>query len=62
MPVTQELIDMAREQKLLEATGTLNANDSYTVSPGSSSDAGEIEVQLSGAAAATLASHCARAR
>jgi hypothetical protein len=26
MPVTQELIDMAREQKLLEATGTLNAN------------------------------------
>ena len=25
-PVTQELIDMAREQKLLEATGTLNAN------------------------------------
>ena len=26
VPVTQELIDMAREQKLLEATGTLNAN------------------------------------
>ncbi|MQQ09401.1 ATPase [Epibacterium sp. SM1979] len=25
--VTQELIDMAREQKLLEATGTLNANN-----------------------------------
>ncbi len=25
-PITQELIDMAREQKLLEATGTLNAN------------------------------------
>ncbi len=25
-PVTQELIDLAREQKLLEATGTLNAN------------------------------------
>ncbi|MCK5501783.1 MAG: ATPase, partial [Tritonibacter mobilis] len=24
--VTQELVDMAREQKLLEATGTLNAN------------------------------------
>lgn len=27
MPVTQELIDMAREQRLLEATGTLNANN-----------------------------------
>ena len=26
IPVTQELVDMAREQKLLEATGTLNAN------------------------------------
>ena len=26
VPVTQELVDMAREQKLLEATGTLNAN------------------------------------
>lgn len=26
IPVTQELIDMAREQKLLEATGTLSAN------------------------------------
>ncbi|AUQ67487.1 hypothetical protein PhaeoP78_02648 [Phaeobacter inhibens] len=25
-PVTQELVDIAREQKLLEATGTLNAN------------------------------------
>ncbi|MEL7012655.1 MAG: ATPase, partial [Pseudomonadota bacterium] len=24
--VTQEIVDMAREQKLLEATGTLNAN------------------------------------
>ncbi len=27
IPITQELIDMAREQKLLEATGTLNANN-----------------------------------
>lgn len=27
IPVTQELVDMAREQKLLEATGTLNANN-----------------------------------
>jgi hypothetical protein len=26
IPVTQELVDMAREQRLLEATGTLNAN------------------------------------
>ena len=26
LPVTQELVDMAREQRLLEATGTLNAN------------------------------------
>ncbi len=26
MPITQELVDIAREQKLLEATGTLNAN------------------------------------
>ncbi len=26
IPITQELIDIAREQKLLEATGTLNAN------------------------------------
>jgi len=26
MPVTQELVDLAREQKLLEATGTLHAN------------------------------------
>ncbi|WP_282093468.1 ATPase [Epibacterium ulvae] len=26
VPVTQELVDIAREQKLLEATGTLNAN------------------------------------
>lgn len=26
IPVTQELVDMAREQKLLEATGTLHAN------------------------------------
>ncbi|HBS51183.1 MAG TPA: ATPase [Rhodobacteraceae bacterium] len=26
IPVTQELVDMARDQKLLEATGTLNAN------------------------------------
>ena len=26
LPVTQELVDIAREQKLLEATGTLNAN------------------------------------
>lgn len=26
IPVTQELVDIAREQKLLEATGTLNAN------------------------------------
>jgi hypothetical protein len=26
IPVTQQLIDMARDQKLLEATGTLNAN------------------------------------
>jgi hypothetical protein len=26
IPVTQELIDMAREQRLLEAMGTLNAN------------------------------------
>lgn len=26
VPVTQQLIDMARDQKLLEATGTLNAN------------------------------------
>jgi hypothetical protein len=26
VPVTQELVDMAREQKLIEATGTLNAN------------------------------------
>ncbi|WP_146344455.1 ATPase [Falsiphaeobacter marinintestinus] len=28
IPVTQELVDMAREQRLLEATGTLNANNS----------------------------------
>jgi len=27
IPVTQELVDIAREQKLLEATGTLNANN-----------------------------------
>jgi len=27
IPVTQEIVDMAREQKLLEATGTLNANN-----------------------------------
>ncbi len=27
IPVTQEIIDLAREQKLLEATGTLNANN-----------------------------------
>ncbi|MEP5730598.1 MAG: ATPase [Sulfitobacter sp.] len=27
IPVTQELVDMAREQRLLEATGTLNANN-----------------------------------
>ncbi|TMM55236.1 ATPase [Sulfitobacter sabulilitoris] len=27
IPVTQELIDMGREQKLIEATGTLNANN-----------------------------------
>ncbi|XHY17654.1 hypothetical protein SuNHUV7_24510 (plasmid) [Pseudoseohaeicola sp. NH-UV-7] len=27
IPVTQQLIDMARDQKLLEATGTLNANN-----------------------------------
>ena len=27
LPITQELIDLAREQKLLEATGTLNANN-----------------------------------
>lgn len=27
VPVTQELIDMGREQKLIEATGTLNANN-----------------------------------
>ncbi|MGR3762058.1 ATPase [Roseobacteraceae bacterium NS-SX3] len=26
VPVTQELVDMARDQKLVEATGTLNAN------------------------------------
>ncbi|WP_428928163.1 ATPase [Marinibacterium sp. SX1] len=26
IPITQELVDLAREQKLLEATGTLNAN------------------------------------
>ncbi|MGR3801926.1 P-loop NTPase family protein [Marinibacterium profundimaris] len=26
VPITQELVDLAREQKLLEATGTLNAN------------------------------------
>lgn len=26
VPVTQELVDMARDQRLLEATGTLNAN------------------------------------
>ncbi|MEO0916928.1 MAG: ATPase, partial [Pseudomonadota bacterium] len=26
LPVTQELIDLAREQKLLQATGTLHAN------------------------------------
>ena len=26
IPVTQELLDMAREQKLLQATGTLHAN------------------------------------
>ena len=26
-PVTQEIVDIAREQKLLEATGTLNANN-----------------------------------
>lgn len=28
IPITQELVDMAREQRLLEATGTLNANNS----------------------------------
>ena len=27
VPVTQEIVDIAREQKLLEATGTLNANN-----------------------------------
>ncbi len=27
IPVTQEIVDLAREQKLLEATGTLNANN-----------------------------------
>ncbi|MEO1733758.1 MAG: ATPase, partial [Pseudomonadota bacterium] len=27
IPITQELIDLARDQKLLEATGTLNANN-----------------------------------
>jgi hypothetical protein len=27
IPVSQELVDMAREQKLLQATGTLNANN-----------------------------------
>ena len=27
IPVTQELVDMAREQRLLQATGTLNANN-----------------------------------
>ena len=27
VPVTQELVDMARDQRLLEATGTLNANN-----------------------------------
>ncbi|MDW3183713.1 ATPase [Roseobacter sp.] len=27
IPVTQELVDMARDQRLLEATGTLNANN-----------------------------------
>lgn len=27
IPVTQELVDMAREQRLVEATGTLNANN-----------------------------------
>jgi hypothetical protein len=27
IPVSQELVDMAREQRLLEATGTLNANN-----------------------------------
>ena len=27
IPITQELVDLAREQKLLEATGTLNANN-----------------------------------
>ena len=27
IPVTQELVDMAREQRLMEATGTLNANN-----------------------------------
>ena len=27
IPVTQELVDLAREQRLLEATGTLNANN-----------------------------------
>ncbi len=27
IPVTQELVDMAREQRLIEATGTLNANN-----------------------------------
>ena len=27
IPVTQELVDMARTQRLLEATGTLNANN-----------------------------------
>ena len=26
IPITQELVDLAREQKLIEATGTLNAN------------------------------------
>ncbi len=27
IPITQELVDLAREQKLIEATGTLNANN-----------------------------------
>ena len=27
VPVTQELVDMARTQRLLEATGTVNANN-----------------------------------
>ena len=27
VPVTQELVDLARQQRLIEATGTLNANN-----------------------------------